>query len=234
MNIIYTCKAIFADLRGYNLSDKPKGMRKYSLKYLIADIAVSNDKLNSGKKFYLAGHDWGGAISWVLAEKYPELVKKLIILNAPHLIIFQQKLKTDKNQQRANFYIFEFLKPKGEQLVLLNDFAMLKEVVFEWANKEYSEFDKQKYVEAWSQAGAITAGVNYYRANLDFKDLTGIIKVPTLVIWGMKDKALLPQVLDGLEDYVEDLKIVRSNDSSHWVMHDDPELVISSIKDFLK
>ncbi|MFX0072450.1 MAG: alpha/beta fold hydrolase [Candidatus Hermodarchaeota archaeon] len=77
------------------------------------------------------------------------------------------------------------------------------------------------------------SGVNYYRANLSFNDWTGIITVPTLVLWGMKDIALLPQVLEGLEDYVKNLKIVRSENSSHWLMYDDPNLVISSIKEFI-
>ncbi len=96
----------------------------------------------------------------------------------------------------------------------------------------FSVFDKKKYIESWSQPGSILGGVNYYRANSRFKEWTGIIKVPTLVIFGMKDKFIKPTSLIGMEEYVSDLKIVKSENSSHWVMHDDPDLVIKSIREF--
>ncbi|MBA7619340.1 hypothetical protein ES703_26678 [subsurface metagenome] len=98
--------------------------------------------------------------------------------------------------------------------------------------KGFTDFDKKKYLEAWAKPGAILGGVNYYRANVSFSDWTGKITVPTLIIHGMKDIAVLPSVLDGLPDYVVDLKIVRAENSSHWVMHDEPKLIISSFKEF--
>ena len=97
----------------------------------------------------------------------------------------------------------------------------------------FTKFDKKKYIEAWSQPGALLGGVNYYRAITSFDELTGVIEVPTLVIWGMKDIALLPQQLEGLSDYVKNLKIVRSENSSHWITNDDPDLIVSSIKEFV-
>ncbi|MFX1411351.1 MAG: alpha/beta fold hydrolase, partial [Promethearchaeota archaeon] len=116
-----------------------------------------------------------------------------------------------------------------------DDYRRLKRAVFEDMvnTTNFNDFDKEKYIEAWSQPGALLGGVNYYRANTSFDEFTGIIEVPTLVIWGMKDVALLPQQLEGLSDYVRNLKIVRSENSSHWITHDDPDLVISGIKDFL-
>jgi len=95
----------------------------------------------------------------------------------------------------------------------------------------FTEFDKEQYLSAWTQP-AILGGVNYYRANTSFKDWSGKIAVPTLVVHGMKDVAVLSSVLDGLPDYVDNLKIIRAENSSHWVMHDQPELVISSFKEF--
>ncbi len=227
-------KLIIPDMRGYNLSDKPNDVKKYKMEYLIGDIKGLIEELNL-KRVYLAGHDWGGLVAWAFAEKYPELLKKLIILNAPHPKIFQKSLRTDKKQQKASSYIFEFLKPNGEKKLYEDDYRTLKKAVFEdmFNKTNFTEFDKEKYIEAWSQPGAILGGVNYYRANTSFDEWTGIIELPTLVIWGMKDVALLPQQLEGLSDYVKNLKIVRSENSSHWITHDDPDLIISSIKEFV-
>jgi len=227
-------KLIIPDMRGYNLSDKPNDVKKYKMEYLIGDIKGLIEELNL-KRVYLAGHDWGGVVAWAFAEKYPELLKKLIILNAPHPKIFQKRLRTDRKQQEASSYIFEFLKPNGEKKLYEDDYRRLKKAVFEdmFNKTNFTEFDKEKYIEAWSQPGAILGGVNYYRANTSFDEWTGIIELPTLVLWGMKDVALLPQQLEGLSDYVKNLKIVRSENSSHWITHDDPDLIISSIKEFV-
>ncbi|MFX1268644.1 MAG: alpha/beta fold hydrolase [Promethearchaeota archaeon] len=225
---------IIPDLRGFNLSDKPKGIQKYRIELLVDDIYALSEKLNLGS-FFLAGHDWGAVISWAFAEKYPKKVKKLAILNGPHPKIFQEKLRTDKDQQKASFYIFEFLKPDGEKFLYENDYKWLKWAVFEGLinKKDFTEFDKQKYLDAWSQPNAILSGVNYYRANLNFDNLTGIISVPTLIIHGMQDKAVLPQVLDGISEYVKDVTVVKI-DASHWVMHDKPELIVANFQKFFK
>ena len=225
-------KLIIPDMRGYNLSDKPEGVENYKIELLIDDIKGLIETLKLGKIF-LAGHDWGGIVAWAFAEKYPESLQKLAILNAPHMKIFQEKLRTDKKQQKASYYVFEFLKPDGEKFLFKNDYKWLKFAVFEgMKNKSnFTEFDKEQYLSAWTQP-AILGGVNYYRANTSFKDWSGKIAVPTLVIHGMKDVAVLSSVLDGLPDYVDNLKIIRAENSSHWVMHDQPELVISSFKEF--
>lgn len=222
-------KLIIPDMRGYNLSDKPKGVEHYKVEILIEDIKGLSKNLNL-RKFNLAGHDWGGAVSWIFAEKYPDLLNKLIILNAPHHKIFQKILKTDKEQQKASFYIFEFLKPNGEKFIIENDYFWLKKNVF---TKNFSVVDKEKYIEAWAQPGAIVGGVNYYRANTSFKDWKGIIDVPTLVIWGIKDSALKPKLLNGLNDYVKNLRVERNEESSHWITHDAPKFVASKIKEFI-
>lgn len=228
-------KLIIPDMRGYNLSDKPLGVESYKIEILLEDIKGLIKNLGYSSAF-LAGHDWGGTVAWALAEKYSHLVKKLVIINSPHMKIFQKKLQNDANQQKASFYIFEFLKPNGEQFVIKDNFKWLKWAVFSGMEnkKGFSEDDKQKYVKAWGQPNAILSGVNYYRANVSFKGWSGIIKVPTLVIHGMKDIAVLSGVLDGLEEYIEDLEIIKAENSSHWVMHDEPELLVSQFKRFFK
>ncbi len=231
-------RLIVPDMRGYNLSDKPEGVENYTLEILVDDIKNLSEALKLGK-FSLAGHDWGGPVAWGFAEKYPESLKKLILCNGPHLVVMRKALGKSKSQQKASSYILEFIKPNSEKKLMDNDFQFLKMVVFGMVKKKnaISEFDKEKYIEAWSQPGAINAGLNYYRATFESlsktDDWTGIINVPTLVIHGMKDIALTPKILEGLSDYVKDLKIVRVENASHWVMIDEPELVISNIKEFL-
>lgn len=227
-------KVIVPDLRGYNLSDKPDDVEDYKLDLLIQDIKQLAQKLEI-PKFTLIGHDWGGTISWALAEKHPELVEKLIIINSPHPKIFRKKLSKDKKQRKSSGYMFQMLKPGGEQGFMRNDFQLLKFAVFGAVrNKQaFSEFDKKKYVEAWSQPGAILGGVNYYRANTKFERLTGHVEVPTLVFHGMKDTFIRAGVLEGLDEYVEDLKIIKIENASHWVMHDAPDELIPAIKEFI-
>lgn len=228
-------KLIIPDMRGYNLSDKPKGTQKYRIKYLIDDIKGLIEALDLEKPF-IAGHDWGGIVAWIFAEKYPELIQKLIILNSPHPKIFGILLRTNKAQQKASFYIFQFLKPGGEQFLFEDDFKWLKIALFgSLVNKgALDEFDKEQYINAWSQPNAIISGVNYYKANPSFDDFAGIIKVPTLVFHGMKDTALLPVILEGLEKYVKDLIIQKIPNSSHWVMHEEPQLISTKIIEFLE
>jgi len=228
-------KLIAPDLKGFNLSDKPTDVKSYDLAILVDDIKNLASKLNLGK-FNLAGHDWGGIIAWAFAEKYPELLHKLIILNAPHYKVFRKKIKEDQTQRRASGYISQLIQPESDQLLKKNDYQMLKFAVFQnTRNKEaFSKEDKEKYLEAWAQPNALKTSVNYYRANRRYNEWSGIIKVPTLVIFGMKDTYIKPLVLEGLSEYVNNLKIVKDAQSSHWIMHDNPELVVSSIREFLK
>ncbi|NHI94011.1 MAG: alpha/beta hydrolase [Candidatus Lokiarchaeota archaeon] len=226
---------IIPDLRGYNTSDKPEGIQNYKIEILIEDVRGICEALKLDK-IYLAGHDWGGIISWVLAERYPELVEKLIILNAPHPVIFQKTMKEDIQQKKASVYVMQFQKEGGEIFLFENDFFALKFSVFENTKnrKAFSKADKEKYKSAWSQPNAVKSAVNYYKAFVEPYQGTGKIDVPTLVIWGMKDDYLKPVQLEYLPEYVKKLKIVKSEKSSHWIMYDDPELVIMNIKEFLK
>lgn len=122
-------KLIVPDMRGYNLSDKPEGIENYTLKILIDDIKGLSEALKLGK-FNLGGHDWGGPIAWGFAEKYPELLKKLIIINGPHPKVFSKLITKDKTQRKASGYIFKFIQPDSEKALIENEFQFLKLVVF--------------------------------------------------------------------------------------------------------
>ncbi|MHA1966219.1 MAG: alpha/beta fold hydrolase [Candidatus Hodarchaeales archaeon] len=227
-------RIIIPDMRGYNLSDKPEKVEDYHIDLLVKDIKMLAEYFDL-KEFSLIGHDWGGVVAWVFSERHPDMLKNLVILNAPHPKIFQKKLQTDPDQQRASYYIFKFLKTDNVDFLFEDDFRWLRRAVFEEnQNRQvFTEIDQERYIEAWSQPNALKSGVNYYRANLNFDELSGIVDVPTLVIWGMKDRALLPSQLDGLSDYVKDLTVVESKNSSHWIMFDDPELIIRNIRTFM-
>jgi len=237
-NVMHQLKEDFQlvvpDTRGINLSDKPVGIENYKIDVLVEDVKELANKLNL-TRFTLVGHDWGGAISWAFAYKYPRLLKKLVIINAPHPKVFSKKIRNNAKQRRSSGYIFQLLKPGGEQSLLQNDMMGLKAAVFGTTRKRgaFTEEDKQKYIESWSQPNSILSGVNYYRANRSIEQSSGVIKVPTLVIHGMKDNFVRPTVLEGLSEFVTNLQIVKAEKSSHWVMHDEPELVTSSIKDFV-
>lgn len=228
-------KLVVPDMRGYNKSDKPSDVNDYSLDVLVNDIKVLKDKLGI-KKFYLAGHDWGGIIAWVLADKYPQYVKKLIIINAPHPKSFRKTISSNKDQKKASSYILRFQNdPEGSEVFLKeNDYQGLKLAIFGTANrKSFSKEDKKEYLKAWSQPNAIRSGIYYYTAFNKPYEGSGMIKMPTLIIWGMKDMFLLPKILDGFPTYVQNLKIIKIEKSTHWVMHDAPDLVIKSIREFL-
>ncbi|MBN1801053.1 MAG: alpha/beta hydrolase [Candidatus Lokiarchaeota archaeon] len=228
-------KLIVPDLRGYNLSDKPQGVENYTYDVIVEDIKQLSEKLNLGK-FTLVGHDWGGFISWAFAELHPELLDRVIILNAANPAIFLKHLLNNPAQQKASAYTYEMASPEGASNLLKDDCEMLKKTVFYLAaNKEgYTEFDKEQYVKAWTQPGAMRASSLYYRANQkNFNKLTGIINIPTMVIWAMKDIFMLPELLDELPDYVKDLKVIRVENSTHWIMNDNPEVVVSSIRNYL-
>ena len=244
-------QAVAVDMRGYNLSSKPEDPEAYHVKDLIEDLRALATHLGH-EKFILVAHDWGGAVAWSFAMRHPGWLEKLIIINAPHPGIFARELLANPDQQRASQYMLVFRSPEAEQILSENNYARLLRALFEFGSKwEMSAAVRQKYIEAWSQPGALTAGLNYYRVSPlypptceeDEKRIRSVrdsphelfeVKVPTLVIWGDQDRALLPGNLKGLEDYVADLTVKRIPDATHWVVHEQPELVNSMIREFIK
>jgi pimeloyl-ACP methyl ester carboxylesterase len=242
--------AVAPDMRGYNLSAKPAELEKYEVKYMVEDLRQLAEKLGH-KKFTLVAHDWGGAIAWAFAIAHPEALEKLVIINAPHPGVFQRELKDNPAQQEASRYMLMFRSPQAEQMLSANNYAALVQAVLGEGLKTgaFTEEDKKLYIEAWSQPGALTGGLNYYRAarvgpptesgeksELNFaaslNSLT--VKVPTLVIWGEKDTALLTGNLEGLDKYVPKLTIKRIPDGTHWVIHEKPALVNQYIREFIQ
>jgi epoxide hydrolase 4 len=240
-------RAVAPDMRGYNLSEKPAGVDHYQMKDLVEDVRDLAVHLGY-KKFILVGHDWGGGVAWSFAIAHPEYLSKLVIINCPHPAILARELAENPAQQKASQYMLFFRSAQAEQQLSANNYAGLVDGVLGDGLKTgvFTEADKQAYIQAWSQPGALTGGLNYYRAaNLGPPtpdspatppvDANGlIVKVPTLVIWGEKDTALLTGNLDGMDKFVPDLTIKRIPDGSHWVIHEKPALVNDYIRDFIR
>jgi len=234
-----THQAVAMDMRGYNLSSKPSALEKYEMDYLVEDFRALAEYIGC-KKFILVAHDWGGVIAWPFASRYPEYLDKLIIINAPHPNIFARELAHNPDQQKASAYISMLRSPEAERILSDNNYQALLSTVFT-PQINHSEEDRRMYLEAWSQPGALTGGANYYRAapfkigpGTETTELDRIdVKVPTLVIWGEKDTALLTGNLNGLEEYVSDLTVQRIPDGSHWVINEQPDLVNTLIRDFM-
>ena len=244
-------QAVALDMRGYNLSSKPEDVDAYHAKYLIEDLQALGGHLGH-QKYILVAHDWGGAVAWAAAMRHPECAEKLIIINSPHPAVFARELLNNPDQQKASQYMLLFRSPKAERVLSANNYARLMDMVTQFGSKwAMAEEDRSKYIHAWSQPGALTGGLNYYRASplypptspADTEKIQNIlnlphemlaVKVPTLVIWGEQDRALLTGNLDGLEEYVADLTVKRIPDGSHWVSHEQPERINALIRDFLK
>src|SRR5215471_7308604 len=241
-------QAVAPDMRGYNLSSKPAEVVQYQVKYLVEDLRALAEKLGH-KKFILVAHDWGGAIAWAFAIAHPEYLEKLVIINAPHPGVFQRELRDNPAQQRASAYMLMFRGESAEATLSANNYALLVQIVLGEGLKNgvFNEEDKKAYLEAWSQPGALTGGLNYYRAARVGPPAPGDsnaanfaagmpsldVKVPTLVIWGEKDVALLTGNLEGLDKYVPNLTIKRIPEGTHWVIHEKPALVNGYIRDFI-
>lgn len=241
-------RTVAVDLRGHNLSGKPADVRAYRPKHLVADLRRLLGHLG-GRPAVVVAHDWGGAAAWNLAAAHPECIEKLVIINAPHPVTFARALREDPAQQQASAYMNWLRRPGAAEKLLENDCARLTGMFSQsTADPRWLTPDLlARYREAWTWPGAMEASLNLYRATplhpptpeepgaaaLDFRAEDFAVRVPTLVIWGERDTALLPGLLDGLEALVPRLTVKRIADASHWVIHERPAEVNRLIRAFI-
>lgn len=230
-------RVVVPDQRGYNLSDKPKGIDAYRIDNLTLDIIGLIDALKY-KKATIIGHDWGGMIAWQLAIKYPERLEKLIILNIPHPKVMKKTLLTSWRQKRKSWYIFFFQVPWLPELISSRiNFALLRKGLIKSSRRgTFSETDLKQYQEAWSKKNALRSMINWYRAafrTIFEKSVKSYIDIPTLLIWGMKDFALISDMAQPSIDLCRKGRLVFIEEASHWVQHEEPDRVNSLIKDYL-
>jgi pimeloyl-ACP methyl ester carboxylesterase len=239
---------IMPDQRGYAGSDRPQELEAYKGDLLVDDVFALADAL-SLKRFALVGHDWGGGIAWGAALRGDPRLSQLAIINAPHPVIFQKSLIESADQRAASQYISAFRAPGFEQVVKAQGFPWFFEKTFggEVDVTEISEAEREQYLAEGSQPGAFTAMLNWYRAASLIIPPPGLtmpvpdwllrairkVHVPTLVIWGMADSALLPVQLDGLDQLVDDLTIVRLPGVGHFAPWEAPGEVAAALGPFL-
>jgi pimeloyl-ACP methyl ester carboxylesterase len=241
-------RVIAPDQRGFGASDRPEGVEAYRTDRILDDLIALADALGLAR-FTLVGHDWGGAVAWLAALRHPDRLSRLVIVNAPHPLVFQKSLFEDPGQRAASQYINAFRNPAMEQGIV----AMGLETFFAKTFASHADIsllsdeERQAYLDDWGRPGALTAMLNWYRASEILVPGVGEegpapawtkapfpkVQVPTLVLWAMRDTALLPVQLGGLHDLVEDLRLVTIPDAGHFVPWEQPRVVAAAIRDFM-
>jgi pimeloyl-ACP methyl ester carboxylesterase len=232
-------RAVAPDLRGYNLSDKPPGVRNYQLKLVVEDVAGLIRQLGAPHAV-VVGHDWGGVIAWQLAADHPELVSRLVVLNAPHPSAFRRELRRPWQWLRSWYILFFQLPALPEWLMGWGDYALLERTLTAPPIRPggFTPEDIRVYKHALARPGARAAALSYYRAALRYRRETARhrppITVPTLLIWGERDPYLGIGLSDNLNAWVPNLRVERLADAGHWVQNEEPERVNRLILDFLR
>ncbi len=237
-------RAIAPNLRGFERSSSPADVPAYRAKHLVQDITalIESEVGKEGKLACLIAHDWGGAVAWNLVNQLPHLQKKLVIINSPHPGTFLRELQNSSEQHAASLYINFLARPDAPALLAENDFARLWPFFENMDATWLTDSIKNQYREVWSMG--LRGGCNYYAVspmkpdenikNLVLPPEMFTINIPTQIIWGMGDIALRPELLDGLQDYIADLRIHKIDDATHWITHEQPALVKQLIRDFLR
>jgi pimeloyl-ACP methyl ester carboxylesterase len=229
-------RVVAPDMRGYNLSSRPKGVANYDIEKLADDIRDLVHK-RGAQSALVAGHDWGGSVAWATAMKHPEIVDRLAVLNAAHPRKLSQGLH-HPGQLRKSWYFFFFALPDLPDAVVHADNWHFFRHFLHDARPEYTAEEMDRYIEAWSQPGAASGMINYYRSSVRTpakKAEAAIhpIKAPTLVIWGQRDAYLGQELAEPEHDDVPNLeRVERLPDAAHWVHHDEAHQVNQLLTSF--
>ena len=224
------------DQRGYNVSDKPKPMAAYSIDQLANDVIGLIDAAGR-QQAHLVGHDWGAAVAWWVAAQCGDRLKSLVILNVPKGEVLFRTIATQPRQLLRSWYILFFQLPWLPQtLARLGNGRMLAASLRRSSRPgTFSDSDLDRYRHAWSQPGAVRSMINWYRAAIQKKVAvagTGRIKIPTLVIWGVKDAFLLPEMAQASMKYCDNGKLVYLPEATHWVQHEEADRVNELLTQF--
>lgn len=211
------------DQRGYNLSDKPAGIDAYSTDRLAADVIALIDAAGCCKAV-LVGHDWGAAVAWYATAAYPDRIERLIVLNVPHPSVMKRYASRNLGQLLRSWYIGFFQLPRlPEAVSRFGHWTALVRAMRTSRPGTFSEADLAHYRTAWSQPGAITAMINWYRAALQKpprRVTDGRITIPTLIIWGVQDRFLKREMAQLSVDRCDNGRLVFVDEATHWVQHE--------------
>jgi len=230
-------RVIAPDLRGYNASDKPEGIRSYAIDHLVNDVAQLIERESQGPAF-LVGHDWGGVIAWRCAALHPHLIQKLVILNAPHPAAYRRLLWHSPGQWLRSAYAGLFQLPwLPEFLLRRGDFWLIERALRRRTSPAaFSAADIAAYKEALRVPGALTSALTYYRAAFWYS--RGLftepqqVTTPTVLIWGERDPYLSPQLSRNLESFASNLRVERLSNVGHWIQNEAGEVVNRLLVDF--
>ncbi len=238
------------DQRGFNLSTKPIGVDSYRAKNLVADVAALANHLSPDRPFVLAGHDWGASVAYAYAFAYPERLSHLVIANGVHPKLFQHAISNDAEQRRASQYMNRLRADDAEDLMSQDGYRRLFNMLEAFSKSDWmGEPERAAYLEAWSQPGALTGMLNWYRSSPivvpgideaarhspidDIPEEAVTVAVPHLLLWGEADEALRPSSIARLDRYAPDLTVERFAGSGHWILHERPNEVAGAIRDFV-
>ena len=247
----YRC--IAPNLRGFEQSDAPADPAAYRAKHLVQDIAalIAIETKGQGTLECLVAHDWGGAIAWNLANQQPQLARRLAIINSPHPGTFVRELKTNPRQQAASAYVNFLIRADAEALLAADDYRRLWSFLTNtqagagqpaWLTPALQD----QYRAVWD--AGLTGGCNYYRASplrpprpeepaaaaIELAREHLMVNIPTLVLWAMDDIALLPELVEGLDQFVPELTLEKVAGASHWIVHERPDFVAQRLARFLQ
>lgn len=250
----YRCVA--PNLRGFERSSQPPAPEAYSAKHLMQDINALIAQISPAQPLAaLVAHDWGGAVAWNVASQWPQLLSRLVIINSPHPQTFARELKHSAAQQQASDYMNFLVRPDAEQLLAENDYQRLwtfftrmgaQDGAVNGGHPWLTDTVRAQYRSIWDQG--LRGGCNYYRAsplrpatasdraatNIEFPSEKFTVHLPTQVIWGMQDTALLPALTVGLDQWVPQLDLHTVAQATHWIVHEQPAHVAQLIGRFLQ
>jgi pimeloyl-ACP methyl ester carboxylesterase len=224
------------DQRGYNRSDKPPNVADYAMDKLVADVVSCLDGLGYDKAA-VVGHDWGGAVGWALAALHPERVSRLVVANCPHPRAMRAALEGSFAQLARSWYVFAAQIPGlPERVAGWADYGFLTRSMRETSRPgTFTERDFARYRRAWSRPGAMTAMVNWYRAAArhTLRLPEGRVRVPTLLLWGQRDRFLRRELAPASAAMCDDVRLERFPTAGHWLLHEEPAAVNRLLVEFL-
>jgi len=229
-------RVVVPDQRGYNLSDKPRGVGSYHIRELAADIVGLIDALGYDEAA-VAGHDWGAAVAWWLALEYPKRLSRLCVVNVPHPTVFERTLRTSWSQRKNSWYVAWFQLPVlPESTARLGNYWLLARSLESTSRPDaFSRTDMDRYRLAWAQPGALTGMINWYRAIVRARPqpVRQQVETPTLVLWGAGDEFLDREMADNSVEYCTDGELRVVQEATHWILHEEPAVVVDALLDHL-
>ena len=230
-------RLLIPDQRGYNQSDKPSRVRDYALDVLAQDVLGLIDAAGCAK-VSLVGHDWGGVVAWWVAQEFPARVERLAVVNAPHPLVFRPYLLSHPAQLVRSWYTFFFQLPwLPEALLRRGNWHGLTRALERTSRPgTFSNETLQEYRAAWSQPGAISAMIRWYRAAFRYPPAPRAdvrVRVPVLVMWGTRDAFLSPGLARASCARCDEARLEWIDGATHWVHHEEPERVARLLSGFL-